>query len=239
MYTFNVERVGQSLIVNTNTFWSCNVYGNFTLSKYSGDKKYINSKCSSETIDIIIPKELPSARGEIVFSYGDERCEYPSISVFLINECYIRTEPMFVETSNGERIIRIKYKEENESVSIKIYSNGIWTANGSGLFTNGDELLITAGECKEVTISPNIGCDDYVINIVGEIKYKYYIIDNVFKIGDIKYEIKKDEENNKEYIVEKGKTSPVYEIDKYYIFELNDVKYKIVKEKVKVVLEKE
>lgn len=167
MYTFNVEKVGQSLIVNANTFWSCNVYGNFTLSKYSGTGNGTNT--CNETIDINIPKELPSAQGKVVFSYGDERCNYPSIDIYLINECYIRTEPMFVEKPNGERIIRIKFKEENEAVSIKIYSNGIWTADGDGLFTNGDELLIAASDCKIVTISPNIGCDDrFKVKVVLE-----------------------------------------------------------------------
>lgn len=167
MYTFNVEQQGDKLIVTSNTFWNCNVYGNFMLSKYSSTGINTSRACNEE-IDIIVPKELPGAQGEVIFSYGDDRCRYPSISVFLVNECYIRTEPMFTEV-NGQRILRIKYKEENDAITVKVYSNGIWSASGSGLFTNGDELLIAASDCKEVVITPNIGCaDDKKVTIILE-----------------------------------------------------------------------
>jgi hypothetical protein len=115
-----------------------------------------------------IPKELPSASGEVVFSYGDDRCKYPSISVYLVNNCYLRTEPMFSEI-NGERILRLKYREDGEMKSVKVFSNGIWSASGNGIFTNGDEVLIEAEHCKEVIITPNIGCESkFKVKVITE-----------------------------------------------------------------------
>lgn len=151
MYTFNVTKSGNQLIVTSNTFWNCNVYGNFRLSKYSGS--------GNATITMSVPKELPDAHGFVVFSYGDERCEYPSIEVFLANDCYIRTEPMYTECPNGN-ILKLVFKEDGEAVSVKVYSNGIWTINNNQDFKNGDELLISASNGKEVIITPNVDCPD-------------------------------------------------------------------------------
>ena len=174
MYTFNVVKSGDKLIVSSNTFWSCNVYGNFTLSKYSGE--------GNAEIVISIPKELPYVNGEVIFSYGDERCEYPSIDIFMINDCYIRTEPMFnkcsmhvgseeckdekkiVEFGSKSNVLTLTFKEENESISVKVYSNGIWHVTDKkpsniNYFINGDELLISAKE-GYVRVKPNIGCSD-------------------------------------------------------------------------------
>lgn len=163
MYTFNVGKSGDKLIVSSNTFWSCNVYGNFMLSKYSGE--------GNAEITISVPKELPYVNGEVIFSYGDERCKYPSIDIFMINDCYIRTEPMFnvCQTSTGDKqnILQLAFNEENESISVKVFSNGIWNVKSSdtNFFTNGDELLISAKKDASLTISPNIGCgaENYVI----------------------------------------------------------------------------
>lgn len=161
MYNFNVEKIGDELIISTNTFWYCNVYGNFRLSKYSGE--------GNDKITISVPEELPYSNGSVIFSYGDERCEYPSIDIFMINDCYIRTEPMFnvCQTSTGEKqnILKLMFKEENESISVKIYSNGIWyipiggNPNKIDCFANGDELLISAKE-GDIDILPNIDCGD-------------------------------------------------------------------------------
>lgn len=160
MYNFKVEKVGDELIISTNTFWYCNAYGNFRLSKYSGE--------GNDKITISVPEELPYSNGSVIFSYGDERCEYPSIDIFMINDCYIRTEPMFnvCQTSTGEKqnILKLTFKEENESISVKIYSNGIWhvtdkNPNNIDYFINGDELLISAKE-GYVKVKPNIGCPD-------------------------------------------------------------------------------
>ena len=179
MYTFNVGKTGNKLIVNTNTFWSCSVYGNFRLSKYSGTE--------GGEITIEVPKELPFASGEVIFSYGDERCKYPSIDIFIMNDCYIRTEPMYNECKeaiiynencddkinvNNKRILKLTFKEDNESINVRVYSNGIWSATnkcGITTFKNGDELLISAKEGM-ITLSPNIGCDDDKVYIILEKK---------------------------------------------------------------------
>ena len=175
MYNFNVEKVGDELIISTNTFWSCNVYGNFRLSKYSGE--------GNDKIIISVPEELPYSNGRVIFSYGDERCEYPSIDIFMINDCYIRTEPMFnkcsmhvgseeckdekkiVEFGSKSNVLTLSFKEENEAISVKIYSNGMWHIPIDGnpykidCFINGDELLISAKE-GYVRVKPNIDCPD-------------------------------------------------------------------------------
>ena len=175
MYTFKVEKIGNKLFVSTNTFWSCSVYGNFRLSKYSGTK--------GGEITIEVPKELPFASGEVIFSYGDERCRYPSIDIFIMNDCYIRTEPMYneckiaatsekceanedksVQFSSDKKILKLAFKEDNEAISVKVYSNGIWSethTEGIKTFKNGDELLISAKE-GTIILSPNIGCSDKV-----------------------------------------------------------------------------
>ena len=182
MYTFNVGKTGNKLIVNTNTFWSCSVYGNFRLSKYSGTE--------GGEITIEVPKELPFASGEVIFSYGDERCKYPSIDIFIMNDCYIRTEPMYneckiavtsekceadegknVQFNSDKRILKLTFKEDNEAISVKVYSNGIWSethTEGIKTFKNGDELLISAKE-GTITVKPNVGCEDEdKVNIILE-----------------------------------------------------------------------
>lgn len=162
MYTFNVGKTGNKLIVNTNTFWSCSVYGNFRLSKYSGTE--------GGEITIEVPKELPFASGEVIFSYGDERCRYPSIDIFIMNDCYISTEPMYNECPDG-KTLKLIFKEDNEAISVKVYSNGIWSATNSDnikTFKNGDELLISAKE-GTITVKPNVGCEDEdKVNIILE-----------------------------------------------------------------------
>lgn len=149
------------------------MYGNFILSKYSG--------IGNAQLDMNVPKELPFANGEVIFSYGDERCTYPSIDVFIINDCYIRTEPMYNECSisvtnekyENRRILKLVFKEDGDAISVKIYTNGIWTethTSGINTYTSGDELFISAKE-GTITITPNIGCgDDTKVYIILEKK---------------------------------------------------------------------
>jgi len=152
MDNFSVTKSGDYLIITTNTFWSCNVLGNFRISKLNG--------VGSDSIKMSVPKELPYANGKVIFSYGDERCEYPSIDVFIINDCYIATEPMY-NVCGEDNILKLVFDNVGEAISVKIFSNGIWTIasnpNSIGFSINGEELLLSAKE-GTIEISPNIGC---------------------------------------------------------------------------------
>jgi hypothetical protein len=137
---------------------------------------------------MIIPKEIPFATGKIVFSYGDERCEYPSIDVYQENNCYIETEPMYTECAffiedncsnekkiaeflSGGNYLKLTFKEDGEAISIKVHSNGNWYethTDGIKTFKNGDELLIMAKE-GTITIVPNEGCDNVVKVVLKKI----------------------------------------------------------------------
>ena len=97
MYQFNATlKSNHTIEVESNTYWSCKVEGNFKLSKYdySGD-------C---VINIIIPDDIMFVEGTVYFSYGDERCKYPEIEVFLNNDCYIETYPNYVVCDDEKTI---------------------------------------------------------------------------------------------------------------------------------------
>ena len=86
MYQFSAIVTNDYTIeVTSNTYWSCKAEGNFKLSQYdgSGDAK----------INIEIPDDVMLAEGTVYFSYGDERCEYPVVSIYLSGGCYLLTEP--------------------------------------------------------------------------------------------------------------------------------------------------
>ena len=140
---FQVQQIDKTLIVNSDTFWSCNAYGSIRLSKYSGS--------GDDTIRITLPDDMSFGFGRVVFSYGDGRCEYPAISVYVTNECWVKTTPMY--DSNNE--VNLFYTEDNEPVSMKVFSNSPWYVQGNNAYTNDDEVLIQADEDgKEVIIKP-------------------------------------------------------------------------------------
>ena len=73
--TFSVTNYkNENLIITSNTYWECNVYGNFRLSKYNGS--------GGDTINIIVPGDLSFSYGKVIFSYGGNKCDYPTINIF-------------------------------------------------------------------------------------------------------------------------------------------------------------
>jgi hypothetical protein len=144
---FDAQLSGNTIVIKSDTFWSCNTYGLIILSKYSGS--------GNTNIDITIPEDVQYYSGEVVFSYGDEKCEYPSMNVYLSNYCWIKTEPMFDEN----RHLFINFENDNEMVSLKVFSNGIWKAIGEGTYKDGDKLLIAAKNGKKIKIYPSFNCN--------------------------------------------------------------------------------
>jgi len=153
MYTFSATLTSDySINVDTNTYWSCKVIGNFMLSKYDGE--------GGEIVDIIIPEDVTNANGTVIFSYGDERCKYPDLPVYLANLCYIDTEPKY-RICNDEKIIFFEYEENREVffVSVRCY-NG-WKVESTDLkfITNNNEIMIiSSGKDGEVKIIPDNDC---------------------------------------------------------------------------------
>lgn len=165
MHFFKAWQDGNEIIVSSNTNWSCRVVGNCQISKNSG---YGNDK-----IKIIIQKELPYSNGEITFSYGDERCDYPTIYVYMPNDCFIETIPSFSKCKEGNVLV-VPFYRERELLNVTILSNGIWTIQDKYNCTttiSGDNLVIIPINKEDgyVDISPNIGCK---YNFV-KIKLKY------------------------------------------------------------------
>lgn len=143
---FDAQLSGNTIVIKSDTFWSCTVDGSIILSKYSGS--------GNTNISITIPYDMQYCNGKVIFSYGDGECDYPSIDIFLTNDCWIRTEPMFDNNKN----ISMPFENDNEIVSLKVFSNGVWKAFGEGVYCNYNELLISAKNGKNVKIFPSFNC---------------------------------------------------------------------------------
>lgn len=102
----------------SNTTWECRVSGNFTLSKYRGE--------GNADIEILAPIEFPVVSGSIIFSYGSERCDMPSLDVYFPNDCYIETDPPIAD----DGFIHLYQKKTNEGLVISTYNLGGWSISG-------------------------------------------------------------------------------------------------------------
>ena len=119
MYTFSATVTSSYTIsVISNTYWSCKVEGNFKLSKYDGEGNFI--------IDIIIPDDIMIADGVVTFSFGDERCNYPELTIFLSNLCYVSTNPSY-RMCNDEKTIFFFYEEAKETFYVSVTCFDGWT----------------------------------------------------------------------------------------------------------------
>lgn len=83
MYTFEPVLNGRTIQIHSNTYWTCDSDSNFKLSKNSG--------FGNDEIEIIVPETILNVYGVVTFSYGDERCKYPDITIRFANSCYINT----------------------------------------------------------------------------------------------------------------------------------------------------
>ena len=161
MQFFEAKQTGNKIAISSNTNWSCRVVGNCLLSKCNG--------VGNDEITILVPKELASSSGRITFSYGDERCEYPELDVFLVNDCYISTIPSFSVCDEGN-VLLIPFYRKGEMLFVTVLSNGIWSVTSKINCTatvNSDSLVIYTTEKLDglIEISPNIGCKSNFVRI--------------------------------------------------------------------------
>jgi hypothetical protein len=171
MYTFNVTyNESNKITVVTNTHWSCYVDGNFRLSSYNG---FADGEDTTFELDIIVPLEIPIIDGNIIFTYGDERCEYPVVPVYQINGCILSTIPSYI-TTNGRREIYFNFSDEGQTMSLTVQtaygSATSWTANvNSGdakIFTTDEQMLVIAGKNESEIELKSKYCDDSVYVIL-------------------------------------------------------------------------
>ena len=157
MYEFNVVKDGNILRVTSNTYWNCSVYGSLILDKISGN--------GNSTIMMSIPKEMTETYGRVIFTYGDERCDYPALDIYYSNACYIETDPMFIR-ENGTNVLKMSYNGNNDSVNIKVFANGSWNVTGAySTYINDNDLIIipTPDVCSSTTTIST--CNNTTINV--------------------------------------------------------------------------
>ena len=165
MYYFKAYQDRNKIIISTNTHWNCRVDGNCLLSKCSG--------IGNDIISITVPKQLVAVSGRITFTYGDERCNYPTIDVYYVNDCFIETIPAFSVCEEGN-ILVIPFYRVGEMIKVIVLSNDIWTVGNIAnckMITKGDELVIIPTSISDgsLEIIPNIGCKENHVKI--KIKY--------------------------------------------------------------------
>ena len=156
MYQFSAITTNDYTIeIVSNTYWSCKAEGNFKLSQYNGSG---NTK-----INIEIPSDVLTAEGYVYFSYGDERCKYPVLSINLSNLCYISTNPNYNVCVDGKNTIFFIYENPGEIFTVSIFCYDNWTfaaTSVNGCISNNNELMIIAGEKDgQVQITPQHQCD--------------------------------------------------------------------------------
>jgi hypothetical protein len=133
----------QKIIVTTNTYWSCKAEGNFKLSQYDGS--------GDTVINVIIPEDILSVEGVVYFTYGDERCTFPYVTILFNNSCYIKTMPSYTActTDNGEveKIIYLFFNEEKEVFNLSVFCIGNWEVRNNKhciYLARGSELMIVS-----------------------------------------------------------------------------------------------
>ena len=133
--------------------WNCFAEGNFMMSMYSGK--------GNKEIQFAIPEDVSIAMGTVRFSYDNDRCNYPLLSVYLNNDCYIETYPRYMKCNN-ERVLNLYYTYKGEMLNVDVYTHGGYTAEPDGVkvITNEESMSIIAGEeSGTVTLKAN-GCED-------------------------------------------------------------------------------
>lgn len=154
---------GRKIEIATNTYWSCKLEGNFKLSQYDGSGDTI--------IDIIIPEDIMFVEGNVYFTYGDERCEFPQMSLLFNNTCYIRTIPSYSVCQfedKTENVIYLFYEEERETFNISVFSVNNWSVRNALnciYLMNRNELMVVplGEEGGELEIVPDECYDKKVI----------------------------------------------------------------------------
>ena len=154
----------RTINITSNTHWACQSFGNFRLSKYEG--------YGNDTIEIIVPEDLKFGDGYAYFTYGDEKCDYPFLRIYSINECFLETTPKY-RVCDGIRTVMLYFKYEGEMVDVTIDTNNEWSINSSGgltYFIDGNKITIVAkssgGEISVKINSDSVNCDFFIIRLI-------------------------------------------------------------------------
>lgn len=158
MYEFSAIVTNEYTVdITSNTYWSCKAEGNFKLSKYDGS--------GSTSLEIEIPSDVMRAEGTVYFSYGDERCKYPELYIYLDNLCYITSNPMYTvcKTDNGaeEKTVTFFYEDANEAFTISVFCFDGWTVDTTDfecITSNNSVMIVASGRDGELRIVPNHQC---------------------------------------------------------------------------------
>lgn len=165
MNTFSAEVVDNYKIsITSDTSWSCQSIGNFRLSKYEGE--------GSGFVYIIVPEDLREGSGYVYFTYGDEKCDYPYVQIYSVNECFIETSPKF-KICDGVKTVYLYFKEEGELLDMTLDTNYLWSVDSEPditYFTDVNKLTIVAKEnANNISIKINaesVDCENLIIKLV-------------------------------------------------------------------------
>jgi len=166
MYIFNATVTNDYTIeITSNTYWSCKVEGNFKLSAYDGS--------GNTQINIVIPDDVMVANGIVYFSFGDERCKYPEVSITMVNYCYIKTYPNYNICDNEEKTIYFFFEEPHETFNISVTCFDGWEVDTSNLdyITSNNEIMVISRKDEGILrIVPQHSCNGKNIIYVKLIK---------------------------------------------------------------------
>lgn len=172
MSKFNFRVTDDTIIIESDTYWSCRCDGNILLSKYSG--------IGDDVIDLLKHEDIKYHVGHVYFTYGDERCEYPYELIQYKNNCIILdTTPMWTLCDDDStKVIFFKYKDESDTIRIKVHPPNIeyiYDKNGNLIevdkgwkvvddgghvyFCNDNEILIVANTDNDFVIGAS-KCED-------------------------------------------------------------------------------
>lgn len=152
--------------ITSDTYWSCKAEGNFKLSQYDGSGDTI--------INVIIPEDVLTAEGTVYFTYGDERCSFPQVSILFNNYCYIRTIPSYTSCTFDEetaRVVYLFYEEENEIFNMSVFSVGDWevrNAKNCKYLAKKNELMIITESVEGTLQIVPLQCDmnKIIVNLI-------------------------------------------------------------------------
>ena len=161
MYNFKVVRDNNTLIIYSNTTWECSSYGNIWLDKTNG--------IGNDVITMSVPYGMDGAYANICFTYGDERCEYPVVSIYLSGGCYLLTEPMY----NNKKQLSITYSDSDDGINIKVFSNREWYISRSegmeAYYVNDYDLIIIPSKNSCITKATlACECENIEITLLNE-----------------------------------------------------------------------
>ena len=137
-----------TISISSDTYWSCKAEGTFELSKYSGN--------GNDEIDVIFFDDITIANGRVIFSYGDGKCKYPDLTVFLNNNDYIETIPNY-EICEGKRKINFFFDTPGETFYVSISCFDGWSVESHEMpyIISGNEImLISTDDDSELQIKP-------------------------------------------------------------------------------------